>query len=274
MPTLTVLHTNDLQARFEQMTRLGTLIQRERTAANAEQRQVLLLDAGGSSSKDVWQSDVTRGRANYLLLEALGYDATVLAEADWQWGRAELKRLVEAVHFPVLAATLRETETDALPEDVRGYVIFRMEGLSVGVVGLTQGTDESPELKTVEAQHVLETTLPELQKEGAQLIIVLSHLGIEADRRLASAVPGIHLVIGGHAGAGYADQVGPTLVVGLGDSGETLGRVTVAYDEVGTLGALTASPIPCPSTTPPDPTASGMLDLIEFEAGVARKKLK
>jgi len=273
MPTLTVLHTNDLQARFEQMTRLGTLIQRERTTTNAEQHQVLLLDAGGSSSKDVWQSNVTQGRANYLLLEALGYDATVLAEADWQWGEVEVKRLVEAVHFPVLAATLRETETDALPKDVRGYVIFRMESLSVGVVGLTRGADNS-ELKTIEAKAVLETILPELQKEGAQLIIVLSHLGMDADRGLASAVPGIDLVIGGHAGADYAEQVGPTLVVGLGDNGETLGRVTVAYDETGTIGALTASPIPCPPTTPPDPTASGMLDLIEFEAGVARKKLK
>jgi 2',3'-cyclic-nucleotide 2'-phosphodiesterase (5'-nucleotidase family) len=274
MPTLTVLHTQNLQAQFEQMTRLGTLIQQVRTAAHAEKRQVLLLDAGGSSSKDVWQSEVTRGRANYLLLEALGYDAAVLAEADWQWGKHDLQRLVEAVHFPVLGANLKETQTDTAPEGVRGYVIFRMEGISVGVVGLTQAGDADSELKTVEAKTVLETALAELKKEGAQLLIALSHLGADANRQLASEVNGIDLLIAGQAGAGQIERAGPTLVVSAGDRGTALGRVEVTYDEAGIVGALTASLIPCPPTTPIDPTAAGMLELIEFEAGVARKKAK
>ncbi|MEK6573693.1 MAG: bifunctional metallophosphatase/5'-nucleotidase, partial [Chloroflexota bacterium] len=65
MPTLTVLHTNDIHARLDQMTRLMTLIQRERASASAEGRATLLLDAGDSSSTEEWESDVTGGRANY-----------------------------------------------------------------------------------------------------------------------------------------------------------------------------------------------------------------
>lgn len=273
MPTLTILHTANLQARFDQMTRLGTLIQRERAAANAEQRQVLLLDAGGSSTKDIWQSDVTQGRANYLLLEALGYDATLLSEADWQWGAANLKRLVEAVYFPVLAANLHQADTQTLPEGVRGYVIFRFEGISVGVVGLTQGT-AGPELTLADATETLTQTLPELQKENIQVVLVLSQLGIEANRQLAQTVPGLHLILGAGTAEAQAEQVGSTLIATPADLGTTLGRIAITFTEDGTIQALTANPIPCPPTTPPDPTAAGMLDLIEFEAGVARKKVK
>ena len=92
---LTILHFNDLHGRLDQMPRLFTLIQRERAEAVRAGRQVLLLDGGDSSDRSQWESDVTKGRANFSLLEAMGVQASVVGNGEaLQWGRAALARMV------------------------------------------------------------------------------------------------------------------------------------------------------------------------------------
>src|SRR5438093_638327 len=104
---LTILHFNDLHGRLDRMPRLFSLIQRERADAARAGRHVLLLDAGDSSERSQRESDVTKGRANFSLLEAMGVQATVVGNGEaLQWGRTALARLVASVHFPVLAANL------------------------------------------------------------------------------------------------------------------------------------------------------------------------
>src|SRR5688572_5063616 len=101
---LTVLHFNDLHGRLDQLPRLFTLTQRERAQARQAGRRVLLLDGGDSSDRAQWESDLTKGRGNYAVLEAMGVEATVIGNGEaLHWGRRALARLVAAVDFPVLA---------------------------------------------------------------------------------------------------------------------------------------------------------------------------
>ena len=94
---LTLLHFNDLHGRLDQLPRLFTLIQRERAEARARGHAVLLLDGGDSSDRGVWESDITKGRANFALLEAMGVQASVVGNGEaLQWGRAAFDRLVAA----------------------------------------------------------------------------------------------------------------------------------------------------------------------------------
>src|SRR5437879_5608028 len=104
---LTLLHFNDLHGRFDQFPRLFTLIQHARIAAHRAGSHTVLLEAGDSSSREVWESKATQGRANFALLEAMGVQAGVLGNAEIQsWKREALAKLVASVHFPVLAANL------------------------------------------------------------------------------------------------------------------------------------------------------------------------
>src|SRR5258708_9540023 len=104
---LTLLHFNDLHGRLEQLPRLFHLAQRERAAAAAEGRQVMLLEAGDIPDGRRWECQVTQGRASFSLLEAMGVQAGVPGNVETLvWGRAGLARLVGAVGFPVLAANL------------------------------------------------------------------------------------------------------------------------------------------------------------------------
>jgi 2',3'-cyclic-nucleotide 2'-phosphodiesterase (5'-nucleotidase family) len=304
MPTLTILHTNDLHARLDQMIRLATLIQRERAQASAEGRSVLLLDAGDSSSSEMWESDMTGGRANYAMLEAMAYDSAVIGNSDSQWGREPLARLLTAVHFQTLAANLRDAATDSRPTALGDYALFKFTqpgspdaipanigsedptradeiALAVGVIGLTTGEETHPDFRALDPAKTLRALIPQVQNEGAHIVIVLSHLGVDNDRKLAAEAPGIHVIIGGHTHTilQEPESVGGTIIAQTGEYGNFLGRLDLEWipksltsANVGDVGLRAYRLIPCPETTPPDPTLAGMLELIRFEADVLRKK--
>jgi 2',3'-cyclic-nucleotide 2'-phosphodiesterase (5'-nucleotidase family) len=108
----------------------------------------------------------------------------------------------------------------------------------VGILGLTYHDLTSivrasaiEGLRSLPPAETVRRYLPEL-RETCDLVIVLSHLGLEADVELARAVPEIALIVGGHshrvliAGA----QTGGTLIVQAGAYGEYLGQVAVPWD--------------------------------------------
>ncbi|MEK7809046.1 MAG: metallophosphoesterase, partial [Chloroflexota bacterium] len=135
MAILTILHTNDIHGRLDQMPRLATLIARERSLARDEGRHVLLLDAGDSSERSIWESSITKGRANFIMLEAMGYDASTVGNGEtFQWGLGALAKLVESVHFPVLAANLFAMDSDQPPvPGLKSHAIFEIEKLKIAV---------------------------------------------------------------------------------------------------------------------------------------------
>ena len=290
--SFTILHTNDLHARLDQMTRLATLIQHERAQARAEGRPVLLLDAGDSSSTKVWESDVTAGRANYAMLEAMGYDAAVIGNSDLQWGQQSLERLVNAVHFPALAANLLGAETGSIPTGLRGYALFNFPAnprpeqsgvgvagrdafITVAVLGLTTHENTPSGFHFLDPAETLRALNPQLQNEGAHIIMLLSHLGIDADRKLAADAPGVHLILGGHTHTALPQPeiMGGTIIAQTGEFGNALGRVDLDYTfSTRTVTLKGGGLLPCGPTTPPDPTIAGMLELIRFEANIVRKK--
>jgi 2',3'-cyclic-nucleotide 2'-phosphodiesterase (5'-nucleotidase family) len=272
---LTLLHTNDIHARFDQMTRLATLIQRERARAHAEGRPLLLLDAGDSSGDGVWESEVTRGRASYAMLEAMGYDASAIGNSDSQWGCEALNKLIASIHFPALAANLREAAAGLPPAGLRTHTVFRLDSLTVGVAGLTTPEGIHAGFRVLDPAETLRALLPSMQAEGAQVLIVLSHLGVEADRQLARDVPGLHAVVGSHSHTRLdpPDVVGQTAIVQTGEFGNFLGRLDLTLDPgSGRVSVSHYTLLPCTPQTPPDPTLAGMLELIRFEAGVLKKK--
>jgi 2',3'-cyclic-nucleotide 2'-phosphodiesterase (5'-nucleotidase family) len=188
MATLTILHTNDIHGQFDQMTRLASLIARERASAASEGRAVLLLDAGDSSDLSAWESRVTKGRANFAMLEAMGYDAVAIGNGDMQWGRDALAKLVGSVHFPALAANLLALDSDQPPTPgLRSHAIFEFGELKVAVIGVTVNEpglydDWGYRIESVETTaRALVSRLRDASR-GAQVVIVLSHEGVEADQ--------------------------------------------------------------------------------------------
>lgn len=280
---LTLLHFNDLHARLDQLPRLFTLIQRERAAAETSGRRVLLLDAGDSSDRGRWESDVTKGRANFAVLEAMGVDATVVGNGEaLQWGRAALARLVQSVSFPVLAANLVDLHDPTQPA-VPGLRASVLLAGGLGVIGLTAMYADGYErfgYTAAPPEPSLQREIAALRAQGATAIILLSHLGSDTrfpeqdprfyhDEDAARAAPELALIIGAHThDVLYPPvKIGDTLLVQAGDYGKYLGRLDVDLDPAtGKVLAFSGHLLPCDETIPPDPTISGTLELVRDEA--------
>jgi 5'-nucleotidase len=274
----TILHTNDLHGRLDALPRLATLIQRERARANAAGRPVLLLDAGDSSSKACPESKVTGGRANFVVLDALGCQAVTLGNRDVKWGAKALQKLVAAVSFPVLAANLVRVESDdrLAVRGLQSHTVLRAGGGPVGVIGLTAwlGYDYSQfGYRALNGVARLRELIGKLQAEGVKAIVLLSHLGFPADRRVAQAVPGLAAIVGGHS---HAPLDPPVLENGVpiaqaGAYGEFLGRLDLTLDdEDGRLIEYAGRLIVCGPDVPPDGTIAATVELVREEAGKQR----
>ncbi len=283
---LTLLHFNDLHGHLDQLPRLATLIQHERHTARAQGRAVLLFDCGDSSDPRVWESHATTGRANYALLEALGVEVGVVGNNEvGRWGKRGLDGIANATHFPLLAANLRDLanpEQLAVP-NLKPASTLTMDGYPIGVIGLTA---VFPKLYTplgylaLDPLPVLQSQIAHLRAQKIQTILLLSHLGYLPDARanptgqatdleLARACPMLTAILGGHTHTALETPVpvGGVLIAQAGDHGRYLGKLELDLDPAtGHVQNFSGQLIPVTPDIPPDPTISGVLELVREEA--------
>jgi 2',3'-cyclic-nucleotide 2'-phosphodiesterase (5'-nucleotidase family) len=276
---LTLLHFNDLHARLDQLPRLFTLIQSERARARNEGRAVLLFDCGDSSDPAIWESDVTLGRANYALLEAMGVDAGVIGNNEaGRWGRRGLEAIATSTHFPLLAANLVDS---AHPEQVavsglKPSTLVELDGFALGLIGLTA---VFPQIyapfgyTSTDPLAALQCEIAHLQAQGARALVVLSHLGLPADTDLARECPAVAVILGGHTHTVLETpvRVGGVILAQAGEHGRYLGQLDLDLDPTsGRVQNFSGHLIPCAPDIPPDPTISATLEFVREEAARLR----
>ena len=144
----------------------------------------LLLAAGDMIQGNQW-ANFFQGASVLRVMNAMRFDALVVGNHEFDFGREVLKQRIGEAAFPVLGANV-----EGLPE-VRPYALKAIEGWKVLIIGVvTEDTPVMTHPRNVAGlaflspestiQRVLATYSPE-----ADLVIVLSHLGLPADRKLA-----------------------------------------------------------------------------------------
>ncbi len=96
--TVTVFTTANLRGATDLLPRLASLILRERRAAGGI---TLLLDLGDTCSPDAWLCRATQGRAPFLLLDAIGYDAAFIGGEDVPLPPDAFRRLRDRIVMPL-----------------------------------------------------------------------------------------------------------------------------------------------------------------------------
>jgi len=197
---------------------------------------VLVLDAG-SALLGGWVSVKSAGSVIVEAMNAMGYDALALGKYDLAGGLAMVKQREKEASFPFLSANL-VTAADNQPL-VKPYVVLEREGTRLGIIGLTEPKaaevlrqpDGTALLDPVQVAHRYVAEL----RDKVDVLIVLSNLGIETDKALAAAVPGIDIIVGGTTRTlmKTPERVGNTLIVQQGYRGEWMGRLRVTYDADG-----------------------------------------
>ena len=211
---------------------LATMVRAARREAAEGKAAFLLLDAG-----DIFQGtpigNETRGEAIIEAMNALDFDAMAVGNHEFDFGVFNLVRLAKLARFPVLAANvsgLRETKP---------YVVLAPPRVPcrIAVIGLV--TPETPRITGPGATKGLKfgdpaaTTRALMKEVEADLYIVVSHIGREADLKLAADVPGIALIAGGHSHTPVNEKVGETLVLQTHSHGLSIARADLTLDRDG-----------------------------------------
>lgn len=236
--TVLILHTNDLHSHLLPgpdgqggMARIAGYVERVR----ASRDDVLLLDAGDAVTGTP-ASSIFGGRPAFAVMNAMGCDAMALGNHEFDHGFARIATFREIAAFPILSANATGPDGKLLAD--AAYAVLPADGVRVGVIGVT--AEETPEITAggategctfAPAAARVKALLPEVEAKS-DLVVVLSHLGLEADRALAAAVPGIDVIVGGHSHTAVEkpEVVGETIVVQAFHSGRRLGRLELVVD--------------------------------------------
>jgi len=195
----------------------------------------LTLDAGDALSGTAL-ADVFQGAPCIQAMNMLKYDAMALGVHDFDFGIDVLKQRVAEADFPVLSANVKYTDTGS--PFVTPYVILERDGVRIALLGLTTGElgeRVAPgNFNGLQVEDPIETArmlVPQLAGQ-ADVIVALTHLGINEDIRLASQVQGIDVIVGGmsHSELQVPMKFENTLIVHDADYGRNVGLLKLSFD--------------------------------------------
>ncbi|WP_205166923.1 5'-nucleotidase C-terminal domain-containing protein [Alteribacter salitolerans] len=228
---LKILHTNDIHSGIDPLGKASAYINAEREAAEYS----LYLDAGDIFSGNP-VVDLEYGKPIVEVLNAMELDAMVIGNHEFDYGQEEFMNRVEESDFPWISANMEVVDESILIEQPDPYVEFDLEGLTVGVLGLTETPPSTAPAGIVglEFHDPFETALEYAHKaDEVDVFVGLTHHGYTEDRKLAEAVDFFDVIIGGHSHTRLTapQVVNGTPIVQAGSNGLDVGNLTLTIDE-------------------------------------------
>jgi len=229
-------HAARLYGRLGGFAQLATLIKR----LKADRPGALVLDGG-----DTWQGSATalwtKGQDMVEAAKLLGVDV-MTAHWEFTYGAERVKELIArelAGRIDFVAQNVRTADFgDAV---FPAYALREVNGVPVAIIGQAFPytpiahprsfvADWSFGIREQELQQVVD----EVRGKAAQVVVLLSHNGMDVDLKLGSRVTGIDAILGGHTHDGVPQPIvvanpgGKTLVTNAGCNGKFLGVLDFA----------------------------------------------
>lgn len=238
-----ILYTNDEHGNIEASPSSGGaagLFKLWRTRAGYTEDGPFLVLSGG----DMWTgpaiSTYFRGQSTIEVMNAMGYDAAALGNHDFDFGQEVVKQRAEQATFPFLSANIRNRETGNSPDFIRPYTLVEVNGVRVGVIGLT--TVETPfdtqpshvdNLRFLPYSKALEEIVPQVRAEGAELLVVIGHICESEMRALVplAAELGITVLGGGHCHELVQDNSSRVILVQSGSRWDGYTQIELYVDK-------------------------------------------
>lgn len=209
---LIILQTSDVHSRLEPINQKGdrnygeggfvrraTFLDRLRK----DHKNIVLFDCGDFSQGTPYYN-MFRGEVEIKLMNAMGYDVVTIGNHEFDFGLDNMARLFRMAEFPVVCANY-DLEATVLKDIVKPYVILERDGLKIGVFGLgiqPEGMIQGDKCEGViykDPIRVSNDVAGLLKAKGCDLVVCLSHLGIQMDERLVARTRHIDVVLGGHS---------------------------------------------------------------------------
>jgi 2',3'-cyclic-nucleotide 2'-phosphodiesterase/3'-nucleotidase len=256
------------------LAKIATLIQ----AARADNPNNLLIDCGdtiqGTPMEAMYQEKGGPGLDHdpmMLAMNAIGYDAMVVGNHEFNFGLKNLAKARSDAHFPFISSNIGVT-SDATVQPFAPYFLKTIAGVKIAVIGVT-----TPMIPAWEAEEhyrgyrfesgvdaVRRTVAKLREREHPDIVIVAAHAGLDGDvkenmvREIATEVSGIDAIVFGHTHQQLASlQLGDVLLMQPKNWGISLGRMDFVLQPKETSGWKIVSKssrlIPVTRETPADP---------------------
>lgn len=254
-----IFFTNDVHGAYENYA----------YAAEIAKYGDLLVDAGDNIQGSVATS-LTKGQCMVDVMKAVGYDAAVPGNHEFDYGFDRFLEIVNGENTPYVSANLWDKKADKALLD--GYKIFEAEGKKVAIVGIT--TPETLVKSTptyfqdedgnwiydfcndqdgTKLYTVVQKAVDEAKAEGADYVIAVGHLGIDNESEpwtstsVIANTNGIDALIDGHSHSTFTNSVknkdGKEVAVAqTGTKLAKIGRLLIAAD--GTITSELVNVVP------------------------------
>ncbi|MCC6445558.1 MAG: bifunctional metallophosphatase/5'-nucleotidase [Armatimonadetes bacterium] len=260
---VTILHTNDQHGHLlpfpytepgrsaREQPSVGGIARRAALARILRSRSrwpVVLVDAGDIFTRGPLTT-AYQGQAEASAMNAAGYDLAALGNNEFKardgadrddaaGAQAALLAVVRRSRFRWLCANATDARGRLLP-GVRPFVVRRLRGLRVGFLGLTAprsaGYPQTKGWRITDPLAAAKVWIPRARK-SCDVLIALTHIGIELDRQLAASTSGLDAIVGGdshtflYRAEATVNRGGRKVpIVQAGEFGANLGRLDLAW---------------------------------------------
>ncbi len=199
----------------------------------------LLLDAG-----DIFmgtpEGALGQGEMIVKIMNKLNYRAVACGNHELDYGLPHFEKLSLSADFPFLCCNLFLRDGSQIPS-VSPFAVFDVAGIKVGVIGVIEEDIDKVLFAETASQFTVASASGTVQKcvdeisGKCEVVVVLSGLGLENDKKLAGQVKGIDVIAGGetHIALEDAVKIGKTTVAEPGWGLQYAGRIDLRVGKKG-----------------------------------------
>ncbi len=203
-------------------------------------------------------------------------DAWEPGNHEFDLGPETLGKALDYSTVPMICANLDVSNEPALKGKIKPDIIKIVGNVKLGIFGLItpnvnilsnigKNVKVNPDLVSVANAEV-----KKLKDEGADIIVAVTHIGVDADEELASKVNGINVIVGGHSHTLIKTPIivknpdgGQTIIVQDGAKAAYLGELTLYVSRWGKIEKYNWKLHLLDSSVPADPFTQKLVDYFE-----------
>ena len=247
---ITIFYTNDEHGWIEKSQHsngAANIMGLWKDVEGYDSHESYLILSGGDNWLGPPISTNVMGESIVDVMNTMEYDAAVLGNHEFEFGVPNLLNRTEQANFKYLAANIRNKLTGKTPVFATPYIIREINDVIVGIIGLslrgTQNntvTDFVKDYEFLDYVTSLEEIVPKVKSDGAELIVLISHISYTELINLAPKLidMGISVAGGGHCHREMTPQIisnstGSLAVIQANPYIENYAKVNIVFDIIG-----------------------------------------
>lgn len=235
--TIHIYHTNDVHSHFENWPQIDHFLRQRKQEAEQKGEACFLFDIGDHIDRSHPFTEGTEGKGNVELLNEVGYDAVTIGNNEGiTMSKQALDTLYQNANFDVVLCNLKDVEGHSPYWAEPSKIFETANGVRIGVMAATApyyAFYEQLGWQVTEPHAALKELATQLRPQ-CDVVVCLSHLGINEDRLLAEQCPEIDLILGAHTHhlLPHGEWLNDALIAAAGKFGQYVGHVQVDVDRL------------------------------------------